>query len=83
LHNTGDYDCYVGWKVSGETPLPEDVTLTAWGQGVSSWEQNNFEKFLYADDWWTVNWCLTIDGDAPRGLITFDILFLAADTSSG
>ncbi len=91
MKNAGDFDCYLGWKLN--TTLPNGVTLTCqyfWEN--SEWKPLPQNTFSDTNSWGLVAkntlsqpvmWTLNVPNDAPRGLISFDILLLTATTSSG
>jgi hypothetical protein len=87
IKNTGDYDCYAGWKLDPTTPLPQGVTLTAEGYkngGWQTWTQNDMSMFplitINGLTAYPVRWTLTVASDASRGSLTFNILLLATNS---
>lgn len=89
--NTGDYLAYIGWKIDPETPLPQGVTITGWHTNTeaepyqNTWNANIFTFSVAAggNTNWRVKWVLSVGADAPKGDYSFNILLLAADSSSG
>jgi hypothetical protein len=98
IKNVGDYPIWAGWKLDPTTPLPQGVTLTAKHIDVNGvwveWTENTgFVGYVNGADpngavavggtSYSVQWILTIGADVSRGSLSFNILLLAANTSSG
>lgn len=92
MKNTGDFDCYMGWKLN--STLPNGITLTCqyWYTDGAAWKPLAQNQFSDSDGWSLVAkntfsnpvmWTLNVPNDSPRGAINFDILLLTATTLSG
>jgi hypothetical protein len=92
IKNTGDYAYYVAWDLNATTPLPAGVTLQCACVDSVTHVSNSWNKLSYSEfgsippntvSVKRLNFVLTIASDVPRQPITFGIILLAADTSSG
>jgi len=82
VKNMGDKDLYFGWHVNSSTPLPSGVTLTCiLGTSVDLPEDSYY--FINAGNSYAIRWTLIVSNSASRGSFAFDIVLLAADSSSG
>lgn len=91
IKNIGDYAAYVGWQIDPLTPLPDGVTMTGQHANMETegyqqtWNENVFTFSVPAGQVspWRIRWTLTISQDAEMGSYNFNILLLAADSSTG
>jgi len=91
ISNTGDYLAYVGWQIDPATPLPAGVAITGQHANMETepyqqtWGQNTFTFSVPAGSVsvWRIRWTLNIGSDVARGACNFNILLLAASSSSG
>jgi hypothetical protein len=91
INNLGDYPAYVGWQIDPATPLPAGVTITGQHANMETepyqqtWDENTFTFLVSAKSvsLWRVRWTLTIGSDVDRGDCNFNILLLAASSSTG
>lgn len=91
IKNTGDRVAYIGWQIDPTTPLPTGVTISGWHANTETepyqqtWNENMFTYFVTTASVssWRIKWTLTTGVDASKGDFTFNILLLAADSSTG